>query len=94
MSQDADNRLRWHGLTADAAAQELQVEPAQGLSNSEASQRLQQVGPNVLTGQAKEPRWRAFLRQYRDYMQIILLVAHRAGMVMVNACVGTSLKLA
>ena len=36
------------------------------------------VGPNKFTETAVEPRWRAFVRQYRDPMQIVLLVAgHR-----------------
>src|SRR5690606_6477991 len=41
----------------------------------EAQNRQKQYGPNVLAGKAKEPGWRAFLRQYQDFMQIILLVA-------------------
>jgi Ca2+-transporting ATPase len=56
-------------------AKELQVDPAKGLSASEAQQRLQQYGPNKLEEKKKEPGWQAFLRQYRDLMQIVLLVA-------------------
>ncbi|MGH2608784.1 MAG: cation-translocating P-type ATPase, partial [Tepidiformaceae bacterium] len=37
--------------------------------------RLEQYGSNRLTEAAKEPGWRAFLRQYRDLMQIVLVVA-------------------
>ena len=33
------------------------------------------VGPNKFAEAAVEPRWRAFVRQYRDPMQIVLLVA-------------------
>jgi polyphosphate kinase 2 len=72
-------RCRWQ------VAKQLQVDPAKGLSASEAQQRLQQYGPNVLAAKKKEPGWQAFLRQYKDFMQIILLGAavlnyiHRQG---------------
>ena len=46
-----------------------------GLSGAEAASRLASVGPNKFAEAAVEPRWRAFVRQYRDPMQIVLLVA-------------------
>ncbi len=64
----------WYRLGAADAAQQLGSEPARGLSAAEASQRLAQYGPNKLAEKAKEPGWKAFLRQYQDLMQIILLV--------------------
>src|SRR6266566_3595257 len=45
------------------------------LTADEAASRLASVGPNKFTETAVEPRWRAFVRQYRDPMQIVLLVA-------------------
>jgi Ca2+-transporting ATPase len=66
---------KWYALTPEAVAQQLKVDPAKGLSAAEAQQRLQQVGLNKLAGKKKEPGWRAFLRQYRDFMQIILVAA-------------------
>src|SRR5260221_5908040 len=65
----------WYRLTPEAAAQQLGVDPAKGLSVAEAQQRLQQLGPNRLAGKKKESGVRAFLRQYQDFMQIILIVA-------------------
>ena len=53
----------------------LGVSPESGLSGSEAASRLASTGPNKFTETAVEPRWRAFVRQYRDPMQIVLLVA-------------------
>jgi Ca2+-transporting ATPase len=47
----------------------------QGLSAAEAAKRIEQYGPNKFAEAKSEPRWRAFLRQYRDPMQIVLLVA-------------------
>jgi hypothetical protein len=68
-------RPGWHGAEASAVAQELGVEPERGLSVEEARRRLQSHGPNRLAGAKKESGFQAFLRQYRDFMQIILLAA-------------------
>jgi Ca2+-transporting ATPase len=65
----------WYALSAEAVAQTLKVDPARGLSSAEAAQRLAEKGPNKLAAKAKESGLHAFLRQYRDFMQIILLVA-------------------
>ncbi|MDX1414276.1 MAG: cation-transporting P-type ATPase [Candidatus Promineifilaceae bacterium] len=75
MTDSTDSQAKWYALTTEAVAQQLKVDPAQGLSSAEAQQRLQQYGPNQLAEKKKEPGWRAFLRQYGDLMQIILLVA-------------------
>ncbi len=75
MPASSQEQQRWYAMTADAVAQQLKVEPAKGLSSSEAQQRLQQYGSNKLAAKKKEPGWQAFLRQYRDFMQIILVAA-------------------
>ena len=67
--------VKWYTLTAEAVAQQLKVDPTKGLSAAEAQQRLQQVGPNKLVDKKKESGWHAFLRQYQDFMQILLLGA-------------------
>jgi Ca2+-transporting ATPase len=54
------------------------------LSADEARQRLQQYGPNALAETKKEPAWRAFLRQFQDYMQIMLLVAAVLSLITTN----------
>lgn len=73
MAAATETQPKWYGLTAEAAAQQLKVDPAKGLSAAEAQQRQQQYGPNKLAGKAKEPGWQAFLRQYKDFMQILLV---------------------
>ncbi len=75
MSDPAGSQTKWYSLTAEQAAQQLQVDPAKGLSAAEAQQRLQKYGPNKLADKKKEPGWQAFLRQYRDFMQILLVGA-------------------
>jgi P-type Ca2+ transporter type 2C len=65
----------WFLLGGDEAAAKLGVVPDSGLTGDEAAKRLQQYGPNRFAEAKQEPRWRAFVRQYRDPMQIVLLVA-------------------
>jgi len=75
MAETTESKPKWYALTGEAAAQKLQVDPAKGLSAVEAKERLQKYGPNELAAKKKESGWQAFLRQYRDFMQIILLGA-------------------
>src|SRR3954464_1099797 len=65
----------WHALSLEGAVRELGVEPERGLTSEEAAQRLERFGPNKFTEAKAESRWHAFLRQYRDPMQIVLLGA-------------------
>jgi P-type Ca2+ transporter type 2C len=74
-------------------AAELGVEPERGLSGEEARRRLASHGPNRLAGAKKESALQAFLRQYQDFMQLILLAAAIINLV-VTGDVGTSVVLA
>jgi Ca2+-transporting ATPase len=65
----------WHALPGLETASTLHVEPASGLSAEEAANRLAEFGPNKFAEGEAEPRWRAFIRQYRDSMQLVLLAA-------------------
>ena len=67
--------MNWYTMESEAVAEQLNVDPTKGLSSAEAQQRLQQYGPNELAAKKKESGWQAFLRQYKDFMQIILLGA-------------------
>jgi Ca2+-transporting ATPase len=84
---------RWYGMDLTAVAHALGVDPERGLSAEEARSRLATHGPNRLAAAKKESAFRAFVRQYQDFMQIILLVA-----AVVNALVtddaGTTILLA
>jgi Ca2+-transporting ATPase len=53
----------------------LRVDPAIGLSRTQAAESLRADGPNALPEEKTLPAWRRFLDQYRAYMQIILSVA-------------------
>ena len=86
-------RAGWYGADVSAVARELDVEPERGLTVEEARRRLQSQGPNRLTGTKKESGLQAFLRQYRDVMQLILLAAALVSLV-VTGDVATAAVLA
>src|SRR3954447_23590687 len=65
----------WYRLSATDVARQLQVELDKGLSAAEAQARVQKYGPNQLAGKKKESGFQSFLRQYGDFMQILLLAA-------------------
>lgn len=75
MPDSAKDHTAWYAMSREAVAQELDVDLSHGLSDAGATQRQEQYGLNQLSGKKKEPGWRAFLRQYRDFMQIILIGA-------------------
>jgi Ca2+-transporting ATPase len=81
MGQAAPRDPLWHGLTADEACAQLGVDPRSGLDPAEVERRRAQYGPNKLAEAEKEPGWRAFLRQYRDLMQLGLVGAAVVSMV-------------
>ena len=87
-----DSTPTWYSLTPEEVAQRLQVDPAKGLSTAEAQQRLQKYGPNQLAGKKKESGFRAFLRQYQDFMQIILVGAAIINQLVIHE-LGTTLVL-
>lgn len=79
--------------TAAEVAERLDVDITQGLTAAEARRRLQEYGANRLVAAKKEAPLQAFVRQYRDFMQIVLLVAAVVNLL-VTGDVGTSLVLA
>ncbi len=65
----------WHALSIEDAIKAQGADPEVGLSDAEVQRRRSQYGANKFAEAEKEPRWQAFLRQYKDPMQIVLLVA-------------------
>lgn len=74
-------------------AQAFGVDPAMGLSAAEAAARIESIGPNRLAEGTKESGLRAFLRQYQDFMQIVLLVAAAVNQIVTQET-GTTVVLA
>src|SRR4051794_27083944 len=65
----------WHAMTpAEVLAAEGVTQDA-GLTDAEVTSRRAKFGENKFAETAKIPRWKSFLRQYSDPMQIVLLVA-------------------
>jgi P-type Ca2+ transporter type 2C len=71
-------------MAPEAVAAELKVDPAKGLSSTEATQRLTQYGPNQLAAKKKKSGLQAFLDQYKDFMQIILVGAAIINLIAVR----------
>src|SRR6516162_7027714 len=67
--------LAWHTLGADQVLRSEGVDGQSGLSSAEAAARTQRFGPNKPAESRTEPRWHAFVRQYRDPMQLVLVAA-------------------
>ena len=82
----------WYALTPDEVARALDVDPAKGLSEAEAAARLRTHGPNRLASRKKESGLAALLRQYRDFMQILLLAAAAVSLIFAHQP-GTALVL-
>jgi Ca2+-transporting ATPase len=77
----ARGAIAWHTLTAEEACGQLGVDAREGLVAAEVERRRAEVGPNKLAEAEREPGWHAFLRQYRDLMQLVLVGAAIVSMV-------------
>src|SRR5262249_10509922 len=82
----------WHTLSAEQVLRAEEADPHRGLSSAEAASRADRFGPNTLAASRTEPRWRAFIRQYSDPMQIVLLAAGLLSLVPLRQ-LGTGLLL-
>jgi len=67
--------VRWYGLTGEEVLQRLKTDLHKGLSERDAKERRSRFGPNELARAPKEPLWILFLKQFRDFMVMILLAA-------------------
>jgi len=65
----------WYALSPDAALAAQGVTVEGGLTPAEADARRAKVGPNAFNQAKKTSRLQAFIGQYADPMQIVLLVA-------------------
>ena len=74
----------WYQKTEIDVAKDLKVDPEQGLSTAEARRRLAQYGPNKMAEPPKEPGRQAFLRQYQDFIQIILVGAAAVSLIIIG----------
>ena len=91
----ADNGAaeQWYALSADAVARKLGVDPAGGLPATKAAELLRTNGPNALPSEKPPPGWQQFLAQYKSYMQIILVGAAVASIVIGQIATGVAVLL-
>ena len=66
--------MRWHTKNISSVLKELKTSKA-GLSESEASRRLKELGPNELIEKKRTTALLIFLRQFKSPLILILLVA-------------------
>ncbi|HJS54165.1 MAG TPA: HAD-IC family P-type ATPase, partial [Chitinophagaceae bacterium] len=66
--------VNWHILEIDEVIKETGTKP-EGLTKDEASSRLEKYGPNELTEKKKKPAWIIFLKQFKDFMILVLIAA-------------------
>jgi len=67
--------LVWHMVTSATALHAADVDGHVGLTSAQVAERARLFGRNAFATDRSEPRRRAFLRQYADPMQIVLVVA-------------------
>lgn len=65
----------WHSLTTEQVTTVLDVNPEQGLSQSEASSRLQKFGENIISVKKEKSSLVSFLLQFRQPLVLILVMA-------------------
>lgn len=65
----------WYTRAPEEVAAAFDVDPSVGLSGARAADLLAAHGPNALPEEKGIPAWLRFLRQYRSYMQIVLVAA-------------------
>src|SRR5688572_29779728 len=92
MSATPGESRAWHTLGVEDALVAQGVDRATGLSAAEVATRTTQYGPNAFTVAKKESRAQAFLRQFKDPMQIVLLVAGVITLVILGQ-LGTGIVL-
>src|SRR5689334_16984746 len=84
---------RWDALSAGEVAARLGVDPAHGISVAKAAELLKTNGPNALPAEKPPPGWTLFLAQYKSYMQIILVAAAIASIVIGQIATGVAVLL-
>jgi Ca2+-transporting ATPase len=98
---DKENQGNWHARAADSVLAALSSS-SDGLSKSEARERLREHGPNALPEAAKQSAWMRFLMQFHNVLIYVLIAAAVltalmqhwidtiviAGVVIINSIIG------
>jgi Ca2+-transporting ATPase len=81
---------KWYALAPEDVASRLGVDTATGLSAAKAAELLKANGPNALPAEKAPPRWHQFVAQYKSYMQIILVGAAIASILIGQITTGVA----
>jgi P-type Ca2+ transporter type 2C len=84
LSPSPDPTPDWHALEAAAVLEAQDVDPAEGLSSAEVGARRERFGRNAFTQATQAPWIARFLAQYRDPMQVVLIVAGLVSMFVIR----------
>ncbi len=66
--------IHWHSMTAEEVLERLLSGP-NGLGADEAARRLAEHGPNLLKSPSKPSPSRIFLKQFKEYLNLVLIFA-------------------
>jgi Ca2+-transporting ATPase len=92
-SKDDASATNWCALAPGEVAKRLAVDPDNGLTAAKAAELLEKNGPNALAAEAVQPGWQRFLAQYKSYMQIILVAAAIASIMIGQISTGVAVLL-
>ncbi|TFJ94596.1 calcium-translocating P-type ATPase, SERCA-type [Lentibacillus salicampi] len=67
--------MKWYQMDVDVVEQKLHVTTKHGLTDKQTDGRRKQYGPNRLESQKNTSKWLIFLKQFQDFMVLILLAA-------------------
>src|SRR5690625_1304065 len=67
--------MKWYQLDVERIEQKLHVASNKGLNEKQVDQRRKQYGENTLKAQKKPSKWLIFLKQFQDFMVLVLLAA-------------------
>lgn len=67
--------VKWYQLDIKRVEQQLHVSSAKGLTEQQADKRLKQFGYNELEGDKNLSKWLLFIKQFQDFMVLVLLAA-------------------
>ena len=88
MEKTTRNSLLWHTMPVGAIYPQLKSAPS-GLTNEEATRRLEEHGPNELETLDRTSPWMILLEQFKNVLIIILLIA-----VIISAFLGHAIEAA
>jgi Ca2+-transporting ATPase len=74
-TEDRGDSLSWYTISVADALAALGTDAGSGLSHDEVGRRRERFGHNRFVEAPPEPAWKAFVRQYRDLMQLVLVGA-------------------